>query len=275
MAETQILVLGATGSVGRRVVAQLRERGHDVRAASRRGEVQFDWHDPQTWQQAVAGASAAFVMAPDDIEVDPEFVGVAVSGGVQHLVLLSSKGIEVMHDARLLRAERVIRDSGAGWSIVRPDWFSQNFDEGVLRDAVLAGEVALPLGDMRQAFNDADDIAAVAVTALTEDGHTGQTYELSGPDALTFHEAADTISHASGHRVRYRGGADDYIHMMTQFGVDQEQVRRDVEAFEALRAGGDAVVTDTVERVTRRPPKPFGIYAAEAARRGAWSVTAD
>ena len=116
--------------------------------------------------------------------MDPSLVRLAVEQGVRHIVLLSSRGIEAMGDERLLAAERTVRESGADWTIVRPDWFNQNFDEGFFRPAVLAGELALPLGDLRQAIVDADDIAAVAAAALTEDGHAGQRYELTGPRAV-------------------------------------------------------------------------------------------
>jgi uncharacterized protein YbjT (DUF2867 family) len=110
-----------------------------------------------------------------------------------------------MGDERLMAAERTVRRSGADWTILRPDWFNQNFDEGFFRPAVLAGELALPLGDARQVFVDADDIAAVAAAVLTEEGHAGRSYELSGPDALTFAEAIEIISRAvtSARATRY------------------------------------------------------------------------
>lgn len=128
-------------------------------------------------------------MAPHELPVDPAFVRYAVEQGVRHIVLLSSRSIEAMGDERLLAAERTVRESGADWTIVRADWFNQNFDEGFFRPAVLAGELALPLAELRQGFVDADDIAAVAAAALTEDGHAGQRHELTGPRALSFAEA--------------------------------------------------------------------------------------
>jgi uncharacterized protein YbjT (DUF2867 family) len=133
-----------------------------VCAASRQGEVRFDWTDPETWEPAVAGVAGMYLMAPHGQPVEPAFVRLAVDEGVRRIVLLSSRGIEVMGDERLIAAERTVRASGAEWAIVRPDWFNQNFDEGFFQPAVLAGQLALPLGDHRDAFVDADDIAAVA-----------------------------------------------------------------------------------------------------------------
>jgi uncharacterized protein YbjT (DUF2867 family) len=270
MEQQPILVLGATGTTGRRVAGRLRAAGFAVRAASRRGEVRFDWSDPGSWEPAVAGTARMYLMAPHELPVDPSFVRCAVEAGVRHIVLLSSRGIEAMGDERLMAAERTVRESGAGWTIVRPDWFNQNFDEGFFRPAVLAGELALPLGDLRQAFVDADDIAAVAAAALTEDGHAGQRYELTGPRALSFGEALEIIGRASGRSVRFRGTAEDYLAAQAALGAPVEQTQQEVEAFARLREAGDARPTGVVRRVTGREPKDFERYAAEAAAAGAW-----
>lgn len=270
MGKQPILVLGATGTTGRRVADRLRAGGFTVRAASRRGEVRFDWSDPGSWEPAVAGAARMYLMAPHELPVDPSFVRCAVEQGVRHIVLLSSRSIEVMGDERLMAAERTVRESGADWTIVRADWFNQNFDEGFFCPAVLAGELAMPLGDVRQAFVDADDIAAVAAAALTEDGHAGQSYEVTGPRALSFAEALEIIGRASGRSIRFRGEAEDYQAAQAALGVPAEQTQKDVVAFAALRELGDARPTGVVRQVTGREPKDFEVYAAEAAARGAW-----
>ncbi|WP_188192510.1 NAD(P)H-binding protein [Nonomuraea sp. SYSU D8015] len=266
MAQHAILVLGATGSTGRRLTGLLRATGHVVRAASRAGETRFDWSVPATWEPAVAGVSSVYVMAPDGTPIDPAFVSLAVERGVRRLVLLSSGGIEAMGDERLMAAERTVRDSGAEWTILRPSWFDQNFDEGFFQPAVMAGEVVMPVGEVRQAFVDAGDIAAVAAAALTRDGHAGQTYEVTGPRSLTFDEAVEIIGRAAGREVRYRGSDEDYLAAMSF----SEQAMAEVKAFAALRALGDQPVSDVVHRVTGRPPKPFETYAEEAAASGAW-----
>jgi uncharacterized protein YbjT (DUF2867 family) len=237
---------------------------------SRHGESRFDWSDPGTWESAVAGARRMYLMAPHELPVEPAFVRGAVEQGVRQIVLLSSRAIEIMGDDRLMAAERTVRESGADWTILRPDWFNQNFDEGFFHPAVLAGEVVLPLGGVRQAFVDADDIAAVAVAALTGRGHAGQSYELTGPRSLTFAEAVEIVGRASGHSVRFRGTVEDYLAQQAAFGVPEEQTRHEIAAFTALREQGDQAATDTVHRVTGRQPKDFRAYAAEAAARAAW-----
>lgn len=259
-----ILVLGPGGTIGRRVVARLRGMGSEVRGASRSAPVRFDWAAPETWRPAVEGATAMFVMAPDGVPVPPEFLAVAAGAGVRRTVLLSSRSIEAMGDDRLLAAERAVRDAGGEWTIVRADWFDQNFDEGFLRPAVDAGTVAIPVGGVRQTFVDAGDIAAVAATALTGDGHAGETYEVTGPEALSFGEACAMVGAAAGREVRFDGTAEAYRAAMASFGVPAAQIDRDVAAFTALAAGGDSVPQDTVERLTGHPAKHFTDYAADA-----------
>ncbi|MFD1148747.1 NAD(P)H-binding protein [Saccharothrix hoggarensis] len=265
MADSPILVLGATGSTGRRVAAQLTRAGHPVRRASRRDapdQVRFDWTDPTTWADALDGVERVYLMAPHELPVEPEFAHEAVRRGVRRFVLLSSRGVEEMRDERLLAAERLVRESGVDWTAVRPDWFDQNFDEGFFRPSVLAGELVLPLGDRRLGFVDADDIAAVAVAALTRDGHEGQVLELTGPEALSFPDALAEITRLTGRAVEYRGTPDDYRAVMPADLAEQQ--------IAAWDAWGESEPTDTVERVTGRPPKSFRDYAAAAWEGGAW-----
>ena len=197
------LVLGGTGKTGRRVVERLAARGVPTRVGSRSGEPPFDWEDRATWAPALRGVGAAYVSYYPDLAVPsaPAAVGdlaaLAVELGVRRLVLLSGRGEEEAQ-----RAERILQEAGADWTIVRCSWFSQNFSENFMLDGVLDGVLALPVGDVREPFVDAEDIADVAVAALTEPGHAGQLYELTGPRLLTFAEAVAEIADASGRDVR-------------------------------------------------------------------------
>ncbi|MGW4110739.1 NAD(P)H-binding protein [Actinosynnema sp. NPDC004786] len=262
MADAPILVLGATGSTGRRVAARLADLGHAVRRASRRGDVRFDWTDPGTWPAALTGVERVYLMAPHELPIDPAFVGEAVARGVRRFVLLSSRGVVEMRDERLLAAERLVRGSGVGWTVLRPDWFNQNFDEGFFRPSVLAGELVVPLGEKAQTFVDADDIAAVAVAALTGDGYEGRVYEVTGPEALSFRQALAVIGEVTGRRVEYRGTADDYRAV-----VPAETAERQIRAWDAL---GDGEPTDVVARVAGREPTRFRDYVTRAWDAGAW-----
>ncbi|MFJ2738207.1 SDR family oxidoreductase [Streptomyces sp. NPDC087440] len=265
-----VLVLGARGITGRRVAARLRDAHHPVRAASRDSAVAFDWHDDTTWEPALTGAERVYLMLPHELPLAPDFVHRAVAAGVRRLVLLSSRGIEEMGDDRLMAAEQLVRTSGVDWTVVRADWFNQNFDEGIFREAVLDGTLALPLGECRQTFVDADDIAAVAVAALTEDGHAGHTHEVTGPEALSFADALALIGDAADLSVDFRGDQDSYRTTGRSQGRPAEDVEHEIAAYAALAALGDAHPTDTVLRITGHPPKRFATYAKEVAAAGGW-----
>jgi uncharacterized protein YbjT (DUF2867 family) len=251
------------------VAESLELGGFTVRRASRTGtDVTFDWTDDSTWRDALGESTRVFVMAPDGVEVEPRFVKLAVARGAERLVLLSSKAIELMNDERLLAAERTIRNSGVEWTIVRADWFNQNFDEGFLHDQVVAGEVAMPLGELEQAFIDASDIAAVIAVALTEDGHGGETYELSGPRNLGFGEATQIIGRELGREIAFRGDPEAFAESL---GLSTEDLAAPLAAFDALRRAGSQPPNDTVRRLTGRAPKSFETYVRDAAAAGAWS----
>ena len=191
MTNSPILVLGATGKTGRRIVQRLSEKGHAVRKGSRQSDPPFDWGDQGTWDAVLDGVTAAYISlcpptspSPGATDAIGAFVERAVEHGVRRLVLLSGRGEEEAQ-----QCERIIQRADIEWTVVRCSWFCQNFSEGAFLDMVLAGEIALPAGEVGEPFVDADDIADVAVAALTEDGHAGQVYELTGPRLLTFAES--------------------------------------------------------------------------------------
>ena len=204
MAIKPTLVLGGTGKTGRRVAERLAARGLPVRIGSRFGEPPFDWEDRSTWAPALDGVGAAYisyypdVAVPGAAETVGSFAELAVRSGVPRLVLLSGRG-----EPEAERAEQAVRDTGAELTIVRSTWFAQNFSEGAFLDLVLSGKVTLPAGDTPEPFVDIDDIADVAVAALTEEGHDGELYELTGPQLLTFEQAVDEIARAASREIRY------------------------------------------------------------------------
>ena len=154
---------------------------------------------------------------------------------------------------------------------MRSDWFDQNFDEGPFRDAVRAGELAVPLGDIRQTFVDLEDVAAVVVQALLDDAHLHRTYEVTGPQALSFGEACAVISAAAGRPLTFHGSPDRYRDTQLALGRAEEEVAAENAAFEALRGLGDSEPLDTVPRVTGRPARSFEEYAGTAAMAGRWA----
>jgi uncharacterized protein YbjT (DUF2867 family) len=268
------LVLGSTGKTGRRVMERLISRGLPVRASSRSAEPPFDWENPSTWGPALRNIKAAFVTYYPDLVLPGAadrvgaFADLAVDQGVRQLVLLSGRGEE---GARL--AEQALQASGVDWTILQSTWFSQNFSEGFFLDQVLSGEVALPAGDMREPFVDADDIADVAVAALTEDRHSGQIYELTGPRLLTFAEAVDEISQAIGREIRYVPiSPAQFTSMLAEYDVPAEMVSLMNYLFTEVLDGRNSRLTDGVQRALGRPPRDFADFARDASDRGVWTV---
>ena len=196
-------MLGATGKTGRRVVERLTARGIPTRAGVRSGEPPFDWDDRDTWAPVLQGVGSVYVQhyldaLPGAAEILGSFAELAVANGVPRLVHLSGRGEP---EAEL--AAQAVRDTGAEVTTLRSTWFSQNFSESYFLEGLLAGELALPAGNTPEPFVDADDIADVAVAALTEDGHVGEVYELTGPRLLTFADAVGEIAQATGREIRY------------------------------------------------------------------------
>ncbi|PSK88068.1 uncharacterized protein YbjT (DUF2867 family) [Murinocardiopsis flavida] len=280
MTSPTTLVLGGTGITGRRVVQHLRAQGTPARAASRSGDTTFDWTDRATWRPALDGADAAYIVALDTTpSPTPAFVAEAVASGVERLVLLSARGVDVPgyfapgFDGAPphLAGEAAVRDSGVPWTILRPGWFAQNFSEGVFRDGVLAGELALPTGDGAGAFVDADDIAAVAVAALTGPGHAGEVYELSGPRALTIDGVLAAIAAAGGPTARYVPASDAEFRkrLVAEWG-DEEAADLWTSALHPIRTSQEAPATDGVKRALGREPRGIEEFAAAAVAAGAW-----
>lgn len=265
------VILGGTGKTGRRVADRLTGFGLPIRIGSRSGRTAFDWQDRDTWAPMLAGAGAVYMVyypdlaAPEAAETVGSFAKLAAAGGVERIVLLSGRG-----EAGAERSEDAVRQSGADVTILRCSWFNQNFSEGHLLEAVLRGEIAFPAGMVTEPFVDADDIADVAVAALTEPGHTGQLYELTGPRLLTFADAAKEIAAATGRDISYVPvDPASYAAAMSAFMPAGEAAMLS-ELFAEVLDGHNAHLNDGVQRALNRPPRDFAEYAKIAAASGVW-----
>ncbi|MFI1254757.1 NAD(P)H-binding protein [Streptomyces netropsis] len=270
-----ILVLGGTGKTGRRVVARLQQRGHDVRVASRKGPNPFDWDDENTWEPVLAGAGAAYLVDSrlgDSATSMSSFSKLAVSSGVERLVLLSHRDWVVSDGEEKLPCERAVRESGAEWTILKPAWFAQNFsEESFFRGQVIDGEVVLPTGDGVEPFVDAEDIADVAVATLTEDGHGGQAYELSGPRLLSLGAVVDEIARATGRSITYRPvSSADFAAYGTENGLPEDFTAMLNLLFGWISENRFAQLADGVQRVLGREPRDFADYVRATAVTGVW-----
>jgi uncharacterized protein YbjT (DUF2867 family) len=270
------LVVGGTGTTGRRVAARLTALGRPVRIGSRSSSPGFDWDDADTWAPALDGVGAAYLTYAPDLGM-PEAAGriarfaeLARRSGVRRLVLLAGRG---QHGHA--PAERAVQESGLEWTVVRSAWFAQNFSEGFLAGLVADGTVPVPAAGALEPFLDAEDLADVVVTALTQDGHGGRVYELTGPRLLGFADAAAEISRARDAQVAYLPIAEaDFAAALAAEGTPASLTAVLCEVFAELREGGNASTTGDVERVLRRPPRDFTAFAVAAANGGAWSSAA-
>ena len=266
-------MLGGTGKTGRRVVARLRRRALPVRVGSRSAVPPFDWEDASTWRPALRGVKSAYVSyypdlaLPGAVETVGTFAELAVNCGVPRLVLLAGRG---EHEAE--RAEQAVRASGAEVTILRSAWFAQNFSEDYMLEHVLSGVVALPAGQTPEPFIDADDIAEVAVAALTDDRHVGELYDLTGPRLLKFTEAIAEIARASGRDIRYVPvSIEEHAAAAAQQGVPGEVIDLLTYLFGEVLDGRNAHVADGVQRALGREPRDFSLYARDAAATGVFN----
>lgn len=267
------LIVGGTGKTGRRVAGRLLQQGIPLRIASRTAEPPFEWHAPSTWGAVLSGVESVYLAYYPDLAAPGAeaqlraFSVQAVASGVRRIVLLSGRGEE---GAR--RSEQAVLAAGIPCTILRCAFFCQNFSEGALLASVLEGQVAFPAGQVREPFVDLDDVADVAVASLIDRRHDGEIYELSGPRLLTFAEAAEELSRATGREIAYVPST------FAQFGdalaahVPGPYVQFLTQLFEQIFDGHNAHLSDGVARALGRPARDFRDFARAAARAGAWDA---
>ncbi|HEX8291524.1 MAG TPA: SDR family oxidoreductase [Pyrinomonadaceae bacterium] len=280
-----ILITGATGTTGREVVAELRRLGaRQVRALVRdpaRADfireagfetVAGDFARPETLGAALEGVGRALLLTPptpDTVSHHHDFIIAAAAAGVRHVVKLSAFGADADAPEGFGRwhgrSENLLKTSGLKWTILRPNFFMQNL-LGQARQIAATGNIHQPLGDARASFIDARDIAAVAARALTEDGHEGQTYTLTGPEALSYEEVAAKLSEAAGRRITYVPVTPEQFRDGALAAGLPGWLVSALERLNELFASGQAAeVTDAVRRVGRKEPTTFGQFARDHA----------
>ncbi|RLV01319.1 NmrA-like protein [Streptomyces griseocarneus] len=271
-----ILVTGGTGKTGRRVAALLNDRGVQARVASRKDTggpdaVRFDWADETTWPAALAGVRAVYLVdsqtpnAPAELRA---FTELAAAHGVEHLVLLSARVWAEMDDPAALATEDAVRQGTVPWTILRPTWFVQNLlEEPLFAGPLAAGELRLPTGEGREPFIDAEDIAEAAVAALTGEGHAGQTYELSGPEALTWGEAVAEVARATGRAFRFTPvSEEEALAELVAAGWPREFAEVYMPLLAHIRHNRSTALSDGVQRLLGRAPGSVAAYAERVAK---------
>lgn len=266
-----IAVIGSTGKTGRRVADLLDERGETVRRLARGTSPAFDWEQPDGWAQALEGVERLYAAYVPDLAVPgadvaiTRLVEVARNAGVRRIVLLSGRGEA---GARTCE-ELVLHAPGIAGTVVSASWFTQNFTEGMLQGAAATGVLAMPAGDVREPFIDVDDIAAVAVEALTGDGHAGRVLEVTGPESLTFAEVANLLSEATGRAIVYVPVTFDEFFAAVAEEDGPEVATMLTELCREVLDGRNEATTTTVQEVLGRPARDVRTVLGNASFIGA------
>ena len=275
-----ILITTPDGTVGREIARRLTDQGIALRLGAHtvdkaRGPlpgadvVHLDYEDPNTVRAALIDVEKLYLAAPLDIpaEAITRVVDLAVEAGVQHVVRLSSMGVASLpDDSPLRRIELHLEASGLAWTHLRPNTFMQNFSTAAAEGIRRTGALVEPAGDGATSFVDARDIAAVAVAALTEQGHHGQAYDLTGPAAVTRDQVAAAVTRAIGREVRYAPVDEDQFRQgMLDSGAPAAVVPMMVGFYRYVRAGQTAALADGVRSVTGRPPIDIEQFARDHA----------
>jgi len=275
---SKTLVVGATGLVGRDVVESLLYRGVWVKAASRKGtEVPgaqptiFDLEKSATFETALSDVERVFLLIPGEAlikadEVVPKFVTSLKDGRVRKIVCMTGITSD-RADSPMKNIEIAVKDSGIPYTLLRPNWFNQNFAPGFYLDSINRSDnLSLPVEDAKLSFVDTRDIGAVAAATLTEDGHDCKEYTLTGPDALDHKEACAILSRATGREIRYIAITDDAMRSALQTrGLPPHSIDIMERLYKLTREGNCALITNDVESVLGRPPTPFSKYADDHA----------
>lgn len=269
----KILVLGAGGNVGRPLVEALVAKGEAVKAATRSGRavagapgVVFDIADPATFGPAFEGVDRAFVLLPTGtVDVKERLLPIIAAAAARKVkvVLMTALGVNADDAIPYRQAELALEASGTPFVILRPNWFADNF-QTFWKPGIDHGQIAVPAGEGKTSFIDARDIAASAAGALTTSAHDGKAFDLTGPEALGYAEAAAILSEVLGRPVAYTAVDDDtFVGILTGAGVSPDYARFIASIFYPVREGWAARVTDGVQTLAGKKPRSLRDYARD------------
>jgi uncharacterized protein YbjT (DUF2867 family) len=271
----RILVTGASGNAGAALVDDLVGAGMTVRAATRNPDgmavregvepVMFSYDDAATYESALQGVDGVFLIAPPMDPGAPGKLGPIIEQATGHVVFLSAFGVDQFEEAPLRMVEKTLMGSGLPWTILRPNYFMENFSSGFLAQGIRDRKgIFLAAGDAKTSFIACRDIAKVARKAFVEKHH-GKEYALTGPEALDHTEVARIIGDCLGTEITYHPLTEEAMLEgargagMPEFGVQYLAM-----LYGFVRDGMCAPVTDDVQRVTGEKAATFEAFARSA-----------
>ncbi len=272
--KNNILVIGATGKTGSRVVKQLQNRGIEPRIGSRNATPGFDWNNKDTWVNSLDGIEKMYLTYYPDLAVPgakeaiESLTYLAKEMGVKKMVLMSGKG-----ETEAESCEQIIINSGIDYTIVRASWFNQNWSESFFLDPILSGQVALPMGDVQVPFVDAEDIAEVATEALLTENYNGKIIEVTGPELITFKDAVNCIAKASNRNLEFHDiTLEQYVDDMKENQVPADFVWLIEYLFShVLTNPENQKVSHDIENVLGRPASTFASFVSKTVQTGVWN----
>lgn len=270
----KILVLGSTGKTGRRVAERLQNLQIPTRLGSRSGQPSFNWDEPGNWEEVLTGIESVYITFQPDIAMSDAFEKIrlftetAKLCKVNKLVLLSGRGEE-----QAQACEQLVIQSGIEWTIIRANWFMQNFSESFLLESILNSDVVLPTIKSPDPFVDADDIADVAVAALTTKHHSHKIYELTGPEAISFEFATAQIATALNRPITYSEiNIDEYVAVLKSYQLPDDLVGLMQYLFTEVLDGRNETISNDIENILGRKPTSFKEYVLKTTKTGVWQT---
>jgi uncharacterized protein YbjT (DUF2867 family) len=273
MQNKQTLITAVKGKTSSRVAKMMEQAGLPYRGVSRSSNIPFDWYDPSTWNAALEGVKSAYLVflpdlaVPGSIEIITAFTELAKKKGLKKLVLLSGRGEE-----EALKCEQIVLNCGIPSTVVRASWFAQNFSEYFWLGDVLKGQITIPENHAKEPFIDIDDIAEVVFAALTEEGHEGKTYEVSGPELLSFAEVAQKFSEGLERPVEINHvPMAEFKDSLSKAQVPQDVVDLLEYLFTEVLDGRNAYISNGVEEALGRPATSFNQFINKTRNTGVWA----
>jgi uncharacterized protein YbjT (DUF2867 family) len=275
----RILVCGATGQCGRSVIETLRTKSAVFRAGTRHPEeatrarpgfdwVRLDYEDGSSLDAALEDVDALFLVTPyvpekQKIEIARALIGRARQAGVTRIVTISSINSDLHADSTTTVIERLVEDSGAIFTHLRPNWYMQNYHT-IYLGSIRKGVIDHYIGEAKVSFIDARDVGAVAATALSEPGHENQAYTLTGGEALDHHQVAALLSAAIGREIRYTARSDDDTRLAMQAaGYPESTIEYSIATYRYKERGECARISPVVSQILGRAPIRFEEYARD------------
>ncbi|EKO3401335.1 SDR family oxidoreductase [Vibrio fluvialis] len=269
----KVLVLGASGHVGQPLVAELLAKGEQVKAASRSGQtfgaaegVVFDIADPTTFDAAFDGVDRAYVMLPGGYVESKALLEPVIQAAAERnvkVVFQSVLGVDADDSIPYRQVEIALENSGVPYVILRPNWFADNFHT-YWKAGIDQGVIGVPAGEGKSSFIDVRDIASSAAAALTTNRFDNQAFNLTGPEALSYAQAAQKISEALGKPVAYQAMEEGaFCDLLKSVGVPADYAEFLTSIFYPVREGWTAGVSDAVATLTGKAPRSLDEYIAD------------